>query len=463
MEQNVEFMDTFSPEKITEIADEKESITDDEIEAEQKKAKTRSIIPNLIHYVRDHDKVKYLVKENDELHIKEYALIEDQLYKPKQDLPIEILSPSIICNSLPNEEDVLKQLECFVKKYIEFPYEQWYLILSLWIAHTYFIEKLNVTPILNVFGVKETGKTRVGEICYLLSFRCERLTSPTEATVFRSAHYFQTTLVIDEIKLWGHDGNKGVANLIKSRYKRGMRVARTNLNRAGEDQIEYFDVFAPLAICSTETMPDIIKSRCVTFIMQRNINHNVENEIDTQEAQKIREELTLLRSKYFDLDLPTIKPVARRRLNEIMMPLVQICSIMDSSRMEELLDFIQHQELCRRDEESETIECVIVRAIHDHYALAEDSVFLTHDIRAEINKDRSQKDLCSDRYVASCINRLGFEKARAKSGPAKGRRGFHHDEDLLNKLLGNYGIEVDNRNKSDSPMLSDTCDTCDSL
>lgn len=73
--------------------------------------------------------------------------------------------------------------------------------MALYVGHTYFLEHFEVTPILNIFAVKETGKSRLGELISSISLRGERLTSPTEATLFRPSQIFQTSLVIDEIKL----------------------------------------------------------------------------------------------------------------------------------------------------------------------------------------------------------------------------------------------------------------------
>ena len=167
------------------------------------------------------------------------------------------------------------------------------------------------------------------------------MTSPTEATLFRSADLFKNTLIIDEIKLWGPDGNKQVADLLKSRYKRGMKVSRINMNKAGEDAIEYFDVFAPLVICSTETMPPIIESRCISFTMQQNSSPYVEKEIDGKEAAKLRNELTMFRFKYFDETLPKVESVTRRRLKEITKPLCQDCMMVDPGRKGEFIECVR--------------------------------------------------------------------------------------------------------------------------
>ncbi|GAI80519.1 unnamed protein product, partial [marine sediment metagenome] len=241
------------------------------------KKEIKTLVPGLIHLIKDDGVVKYLLKDENSLKIVEEYKTDKGVWTPKQDLPIEHISKEIL--SLPMKLDykeLLDEVISFIRSYVELPSESDYLYLGLWVLHTYLIEKFDVTPLLYFFGVHVTGKTRAGEILAKISFKCQRSTAPTEATLFRGASYFKNALVIDEIKLWGSDANQDVANLIKSRYKRGLKVERINLNKTGEDQVEYFDVFAPMIICTTEELTEIIESRCLLFSMQPNVNPSVE-------------------------------------------------------------------------------------------------------------------------------------------------------------------------------------------
>ncbi len=404
---------------------------------DKKKIQTKTLIPNLIHLVCEEDQVKYLIKKNDNLCIEDFYINDGQLYQPKQDIPINLINPDILNESQTIEyKPILDKVIAFIRKYLELPHEQDYLVLSLWVLHTYLIEKFNVTPILYFFGIKETGKTRAGEVISEIAYRCERCTSPTEATLFRSADYFKTVLIIDEIKLWGPDGNKEVANLIKSRYKRGLKVSRVNMNKSGEDQIEYHDVFAPLVICSTETMPPIIESRCFTFTMRQNASSKVEGEIDEKESAKLRNLLTIFRFKYIDKDLPAVEALTRRRLNEITKPLFQICMLVDPDRKDEFTDFIKYEKMKRSEEEGEVVEADIVKSLKESGDLVENRKFSTKAITDELNKNLSEKNQYSSRYISSCIKRLGFEKTRLTGG----KMGFRYDESLLSKLIIKYKI-----------------------
>lgn len=399
----------------------------------KEKQKIKTLIPGLIHLVNDQGRIKYLLKKQGRLVVEENYDFHGEVYIPKQDLPLKLPTLSILKQSLKIKySDLLDEIENFIKDYLEMPNESDYLILALWLFHTYLMEKFDTTPILYFYGVKETGKTRAGEVLMELAFRCERLTSPTEATLFRSAHYFKTTLVIDEIKLWGLEGNQEVARLIKSRYKRGLMVSRVNLNKQGEDQIEYFDVFAPLVICTTESIPDTIESRCIVFLMQKNLKIGVEKEIDQDRADKLRNKLTIFRADYLEQELSRAEQIARGRLNEIMIPLYRTLMLVDPEKKEAFKMIVEEMGISKEEEESLSLEAEIVKAIRDSMQ----PEFLTLELRDKLNEDRSERERLSSTLISIRTKRLGFKKIRMQNG----KMGFKTNPKLLKNLISQFGI-----------------------
>lgn len=409
--------------------------------SEKTKAKeeTKTLIPGLIHLVKDNERVHYLLKNENGLYIQQKYIKDEITYTPKQNLPIKIPTKDILNEPTDVKWDkLLEEVVSFIKNYLELPNDTDYLLLALWIFHTYLIEKFNETPILYFYGVKETGKTRAGEVLQELGFRCERLTSPTEATLFRSASYFKTSLIIDEIKLWGLDGNPEVARLIKSRYKRGLMVSRCNLDNRGEDQIEYFDVFSPLVICTTESIPDTIESRCIIFLMQKNARAEVERLIDQDLAKKLRNKLTIFRSNYLEKDLPETDQIARRRLNEIMSPLYQVLMLVDPERKEAFKMIVEGIETAKEEEEGLSLEAEFVKEIIKYKQETGEGVFLTTEITDRMNEERTEKEKISNMLTSSRIKRLGFQKIRLKNS----RMGFRINSGLLKKLSLQFGLDI---------------------
>jgi 5S rRNA maturation endonuclease (ribonuclease M5) len=404
------------------------------------KDRIKTIIPNLIHLVRDQGRTKYLLCKNNQFVIEDYFIEEDKRYSPKQNLPIKMLNPSILKRSFNlDTAQLVTEIDDFIKSYLEMPLDSDYLVLALWVFHTYLIEKFNTTPILYFYGVKETGKSRAGEVLSELAFRTQRLTSLTEATLFRSVELFKPTLIIDEIRLWGRGGNQGLADLMKTTYKRGLKVSRVNMNKNGEDQIEHFDTFTPLVICTTESIPDIIESRCIPFTMQKNSNPQIEEMIDEEWANDLRERLTIFRANHFNKELPKAQYIARGRLNEIMFPLYQSLLLVGPERKNEFIDIVKRIQKNKENEEGMSLEAEIVKAIDDEYQENQNKRFLTKSISERLNESRSENEKISDRSVSSRIKRLGFDKIRFKNG----RMGFRINEERLESLKTNYKITHD--------------------
>jgi len=410
-----------------------------EEEKKQKKTGTKTLIPGLIHLVKEDGRTSYLLQKEGNFYIEETFTGEDGIiYKPKSDLPIHYCGVDILEESREvNYSFLLKDIIKFIREYLELPEDKGYLLLALWVFHTYVIEKFEATPILYFKGVKETGKTRAGEVLGELAYKCERLTSPTEATLFRSAEYFKTALIIDEIQLWGKEGNQEVARLIKSRYKRGLKVSRINLNKSGEDQVEYFDVFGPLSISTTESIPDIIESRCISFLMQKNKDPKVETFIDKESARKLRNKLTILRANFMDQKLKEVKPISRRRLNEILNPLYQTLMEIDPDQENEFKLIVKSLEQSKDIEEEFTIEAEIVEAVLENYNDTKEMAFLTAEIVRRLNKDRSDRDQFSSRFIGRVLVNLGFKKKRLNNN----KRGFDFEFDFLEKLIARYKIK----------------------
>lgn len=400
--------------------------------------KTRTIIPGLIHLVKEGEQVGYLLQNSGNFYIEEFFNGEDGVtYKPKSDLPIYYCGPDIIIESREVDyslllDDVIK----YIKSYLELPKgrESNYLILGLWIFHTYLIEKIEATPTIYFYGVYETGKSRAGEVLKELGFRCETITSPTEAVIFRSANYFQNSLIVDQVKTWGAEGNKDVATLIKARYKRGLVVPRVNLIKSGEDQMEYFDTFGPMVLCTDETMPQDIESRCITFQMQKNNNPEVEKPLDKELSKSIRNRLIVFRANYMEKKLKDLEPISRRRLNEILYPLYQILMEVAPERKDEFKLIVREIEQRKEGEEGLTFEADIVNEIVKYYNETGEESFLTSELVTRLNEDKRDKDQFSDRLISLRTKRLGFEKIRLGGN----KRGFRIDLSLLEKIIPHF-------------------------
>jgi len=82
------------------------------------KDRTKSIVPDLIHLVREQGVTKYLFCKDGEFTIEECVIKENKRYTPKQNLPIKILDSNIINRSLKIDITRLAtEINAFIKSY----------------------------------------------------------------------------------------------------------------------------------------------------------------------------------------------------------------------------------------------------------------------------------------------------------------------------------------------------------
>jgi hypothetical protein len=388
--------------------------------------RSKNDFPEIVNFVKDGDEVKYLIKTDLGLTIKGYLFdSNNDLVKPKQDLPINYLPPDVLRHtSTKSPTDLFTAVVNYLKQHVELQNDEQYLVVALWIFHTYIIEHFRISPMLYFYGVSGTGKTRMGEVLTSLAYLGQQITSPTEASLFRTATYFGTCYIIDELDLFSDKGRKEVADLLKSRYKRGQGIPRCAPKLIGPDSIIYYNIFGPTVICTTEAMPGIIENRCFVFIMQPNKDDNVKVELDINEAwaEQLRIELTLFRASYLGEDIPDYERVTRRRLGELSQPLYRLLKIVCPDKEKEFRQFVKMVEKEKLDLTQQTLESRIIEVLWKQYdgmtAEAKKNPYIkSTDICNAINRNLSPSEQVYYTKVGEKLKVMGFKSDRI--GPQK--------------------------------------------
>jgi hypothetical protein len=257
--------------------------------------------------------------------------------------------------------------------------------------------------------------------------------------MFRKAHLYRGTLIMDEVKLTGKNANFFVEQLIKNCYKKGMTVPRVTVEGTKnlEDQIQHYNTFMPVVMCTTESIDDIVGSRCIKYVMTKNTRKEVEQPIDLHHAEILRERLLYLRKALFNTVITFQEPPARRRLGEIIQPLYQVLMLCDPTRVSEFTDFVTQLQLERKEEESETYDAEVAKAITDFLAEHNQDTFTSKDICTILNKgvSNSSEFKHSDKGTGHKIMKLGFRPMRVNS-----KRVWKSTPELLAKLKEQYDI-----------------------
>ncbi|MBA7529509.1 hypothetical protein ES705_21707 [subsurface metagenome] len=416
----------------------KESIKEEE-EEKKKIILTKGWFPGLIHLIKIDGVVHYLLDKDNKLYTAETVKIGDNEFKPKQDLPINYATKKVL--DIPrniNFADLLDDVEKFIRRHLEMPEESDYFLLALWVFHTYIIDREFLTPYLYFYGAYGTGKSQAGHVMKHIAYKAENLTTVTSASLFRGIQYYKNTLIIDEIKLWGYNSNPDILSVILSGYQRKDSVPRVDLNekKDTEDQIKYYDVFGPKAICTTEAIEARIKSRCLYFIMKQNVRVAVEDLIDQDEksldqAEYLRNCLTIFRANFLNKKFKKLDKIARRRLGQILTPLYRIVMEIVPEREEEFKEIVKQLDKKRKEVKTLSLEAEVIQVFVDKVKGGIDSIG-SKDLCEILNVDRSITAEISTSKLYYKMAPLGFEKT--KSQPRK----WFIDKEILERLKEEY-------------------------
>jgi len=136
---------------------------------------------------------------------------------------------------------------------------------------TYFHDCFSSYPYLYFNAMKGSGKSRLLNLIKILSKNGEKLTSVTEAVLFRE----RGTLCIDEFEGIGKKGSENLRELLNTAYKKGGKVKRMRKvkSKDGESQeVEEFEVFRPIAIANIYGLEEVLSDRCIEMILEKSNN-----------------------------------------------------------------------------------------------------------------------------------------------------------------------------------------------
>jgi len=202
--------------------------------------------------------------------------------------------------------------------------------------------------------------------------------------------------------------------------------------------IEYFDVFAPLVICTTEGVTQAIESRCIIFLMHQNTNEEVEELIDEERASDLRKRLTIFRANKLKEQMPISERITRRRLNEILIPLYQVLMITDPERKEEFKTIVEEIEAFKKQEESLGLDAEIIQKISNFYLETQKLEMEMSKLAGMINEERDEREYIKSSTVGIWTKRLGFKKKRLPGG---GSTLLLIRPERLNRLKDQFKIE----------------------
>lgn len=412
---------------------------------EKKKEKKQTILtkgwfPELINLIKIDGVVHYLLDKDDKLYTSKTVKIGGHEFKPKQDLPIEYPTKEILEMSREIDfADLLKDVEKFIRRYLEMPDESDYFLISLWVFHTYLADREFLTPYLFFYGAFGTGKSQAGDVLKHLAYKAETITDVTSASLFRGIQYYRNTLLFDEIKLWGYGSNPDIVSIILSGYQRKDSVPRVDMDekKDKENQIKYYKTFSPKVFSTTEPIQGRVKSRCLHFIMRQNVRIAVEDLIDQDEkglkqAEYLRNCLTIFRANFLNKEFKRLEKIGRRRLSQIITPLYRIVMEIAPDREEEFKEIVKQLEKKKKETKTLSLEAEIIEIFVDRAENKDTYSIGSKDLCEALNTDRSKGSEINTTKLYHTMSPLGFKKA------TKQPREWYIDKRTLKQLEEEY-------------------------
>jgi hypothetical protein len=314
-------------------------------------------------------------------------------------------------------------------------------------------------PYVYVGGIKETGKTKVLNVCSCLSFNSIFSGNMSSASLFRLIQNNRCSLFIDETeKLSNPQRAEEFRNILLNGYKQGSYVYRVEKVKDNQT-IMKFEPYSPKMLANISGVEDVLESRCISFIMIRTDNKEVgEREID--EAENIWQ---ILRNKLYLFAMANWKEIKaiyddisndtdlKNREWELWKPLFSIAKFIDPKIYEEMMIFAVKKSKEAKDENViENTDYQLTEVLLKKALEPEESKFIAiGDIKNSLLEyfDDQPKWL-NNKWVGRAIRRLGFKEGR--------RLGTHREIKIDRKnvldLAKRLGVSVENAMSQTSLM-----------
>ena len=183
---------------------------------------------------------------------------------------VAMIVEALPCDDLHTEtRGRLREVYDFLTSYVVFSSVHETLAVTLWVAHTYLIDVLDVTPRLVIRSPeKQAGKSRLLEVLKLLCPNPVMTHNVSSAYIIRKIDQGRCTLLLDEYDTIFSDiseGSETLRSILNAGYESGSTYGRVDKSMNPKD----YNAFAPVALAGIGNPPDTIADRAVVINMRR--------------------------------------------------------------------------------------------------------------------------------------------------------------------------------------------------
>ena len=327
----------------------------------------------------------------------------------------------------------------YFKLFSEPPTEHHYHFL-VWMAfHSYLIEKFNFSPILFLVATKDRGKTPTLKALSYIARRGIFTETFREANLIRWSSNYKASLFFDVRNFPRKVEQSNSEDLIFGRAERGVTSSRVLHPEKGafKDMVT-FSTFGVTGATSNRMVDAITEARCIVFNMPYS-PRVFEVEPTEEMGLPLKEKLTAFRMAHFNTQFLEIKKELPGKLENYLRGYHKMIKTIFPLYEKEFSIFKKIVTEQKLEEAESSFEAKIIKIVLSLRELVEEGgLCLTYDdICNEYNRGKSER-LIDERAMSSILKGLGFSTKRNKEG---NKRGIFYDEDFIDKLKINYGLE----------------------
>lgn len=345
---------------------------------------------------------------------------------------------------------LLKEIRDFLYTYFEPPQSSKsiipHLILFYWLS-----DKFPFVPYLHFVGLTGTGKSTALETFGSISYKSIKASGAiTIASIFRLAHEWRGTLLLDEFELGerGGESYNAMVQLLKAGVQ-DMPVFRTE--GEGKKAVTLYQIKSPRVFSSQEPVVDpALVSRTITVRMSKNTKRLPLYKLDSyyNKAQSIKNKLLLWRLRHIGkINLKDIEfgyedlSKFDGRTQQVMTPIYYLA---DDETKKEILEFANEQEDDVKRERRDELDGQVFEYINLHPKEDISVAMITNYIN-DIRTGKGYKNPLSERKVGNLVRKILQYKTDRRND------GYYlvPDEDHTKKLCEYYGMIYTNNTESD--------------
>lgn len=383
----------------------------------------------------------FLVKEGDELKLKESIELNDATFYPPpiEGLPFKYLPRADeVLEYYNNDSDskLYNDLLEYHQNISELPSATYYDLLVAFDFLTYLTEAIQYSPYIWFYAIPERGKSRTGKGCINIAYRGVHVESLREAYLFRIANDLGATIFFDVRDLSKKADKAGSEDILLQRFEKGVKVARVIYPERGPHQdTVYYDIFGSTIIATNEPVHPILETRAVMITMPES-SKTYEDEVTPEKALPYKERLVAFRARNLRKALPNTDKPARGRLGDILKPIIQVIKLVQPQKELNLKELINQIQAERKEEKSDSYEARLLNVIISLEDIVDAGLLSIQAITERFNESVKEKYHSTANTIGWKLKSLGFKKRRRNNGMY-----IEWNEGLIINLSERFGLK----------------------